>query len=115
MSSSAFESRWFAYAAMATSPLWVFLLIYLGQVGGGVVASAALFGSLGAFALLALWTFIGYYFDAKHLRAEESEWAPVWWFWMIAHSVLSPFIVAPVYLWVRTKRTGMPERFESSA
>lgn len=51
-----------------------------------------------ATAIAAFGSFIGYYFEAERFRAADSTWVPTWWAYMIGHVLLTPFVVAPIYL-----------------
>lgn len=69
-------------------------------IGGGILLiGAGIFANFGALA--------GYHAEAKLLRKAGSEWVPVWWVWIIAQLVLSPVLVAPVYLAQRWRHIGL--------
>lgn len=102
-----FQRRWYAYA------FWV-ALVPLSIVAGGLsILSEKLalmaFVPLGiAMFIFGWWTLFGYYYDAK--VSDETGYRPYWWAWAIGHIILSPVLVAPVYLVRRTWKAGLPPR-----
>jgi hypothetical protein len=102
------ETRWW-YCHVAGVLLWpvglfMLLLAGLGDIGAliGVVLvlPLALMAGLGGF--------LGYYFDAKAIGRSSVEWSPLWWLYMLAHFILSPMLVAPIYLIQRHRHVGEP-------
>ena len=88
--------------------------------GGGVLAVEAVFPSVaevavraggvllfGATILAAFGSLVGYYEEAKHFRETGSEWVPTWWAYTAAHVLLTPVIVAPMYVVQRWRHVGL--------
>lgn len=110
----AFDRRWFAYAWFVL--VWVWVVVFSNVLarfawGSGAVEnmlSIVWWGVILATIVAALWALVGYYYDAKHLREIDADWRPRWGIWVLGHIIFSPMFIAPIYLAVRTHRTGSP-------
>jgi hypothetical protein len=103
--------RWYVFAFWS-GPLILMLLVgIVGAIGipGGpeLLIIIITIGTLLAIPL-GFWAFFGYMWDASVLKDSNSDWVPLWWLWMIGHFLLTPLITAPIYLVLRTTRTGFP-------
>ena len=81
--------------------------IQLPQTFSDILFGLYLFVSLFMF-LAAWWMLFGYYYDAKELKNIDANWRPIWGLWVVAHILISPFLLAPIYLIRRTQKTGVP-------
>lgn len=103
--------RWYVFAFWTAPLLLMVLFGIIGSIGvpGGpeLLVIIVTFGSLLAIPL-GFWAFFGYLWDASVLKDADSGWVPTWWLWMLGHFLLTPFVTAPLYLILRTNRTGFP-------
>ncbi|MFB6173381.1 MAG: hypothetical protein ABEI39_01935 [Halobacteriales archaeon] len=98
---------WYFHAAAAVT--WIALaavvpvVLLVTDLPPGVLAVA-----LFPFASALVLTLPAYYFDAQFLAAEGHPWAPRWRLYCLASLVLTPLVVAPVYLLQRHRHVGRP-------
>ncbi|WP_254837918.1 hypothetical protein [Natronomonas marina] len=100
-----FESRWHL-AAVGTLAFGgsVVVLIAAGRPEPlRLVGFAAVFGTI----VCSLLSLFAYRVEAKRLRAADADWRPVWWAYVLAHLLLSPFFVTFVYLLQRWRHVGL--------
>lgn len=70
--------------------------------------SGAAIGGLTAVAIVAgLGSFAAYHADAKRLGERGSDWRPTWWAWIVGQLLLTPIVVAPLYVARRYQRVGL--------
>jgi len=58
--------------------------------------------------LAAVLSLYGYYKEAKQLKEQNSDWVPHWGLYVVGHIILSPLIVAPIYILQRWRHIGVP-------
>lgn len=103
--------RWYVYAIW-TLPWVLLVLVWITSAVGvpGGPETFVLIGTAGGiFAIpLGIWALLGYIWDASVLKEAEADWQPSWILWAVGHFIFSPLLTAPLYLILRTRRTGYP-------
>lgn len=100
-----FESQWHLAPAGALTLSAVAMGLLLGAPDTPLSILGLLIGMGGGmFALVSLGT---YYVEASRLKDANAPWVPAWWLYAIGHILLSPFVVAPVYLLQRWRHIGL--------
>lgn len=109
--STAYWRRWYVYAAVPA----VFAVMTAtlgiadsGAPGGDSIYAVVFFASVAVLFPAMIWSLVGYYYDAKALGETDANWHPTWWAWALAHLLLTPLLVVPLYLLWRTGQTGTP-------
>jgi len=106
MQSSEFQRRWYVYAFWVAYLPIAFLIVLLSV--NGLIGIGLSFAIASLAVIFGIWGLVGYYYDAKHQKGHNANWVPQWYLWVIAHILLTPILIAPLYLLQRTLRTGTP-------
>jgi len=97
---------WALYIPIMLPLLGIFAV--LDSAGLGTVAALLIMVPAVVFLAAAFFALYGYYKEAQQLDEQGSEWVPTWPAYAIGHVVLSPIVVAPVYLLQRWRHIGIP-------
>lgn len=105
--------KWYGFALVSTTLPTVVAVFYLSEVlFGGLpdVLGYLLVGYLFVVTIQSIACLTWYYNDARALEGTEADWTPFAALWTAGHVFLTPFLTAPLYLFVRTRNTGYPPR-----
>ena len=105
MSRRAFDRRRYAYGYWVV--FWVAAAVAVGMATFAPTLAVWLWAALALPSVpIAVWSLVGYYYDAAELRDCDAGWVPDWRFWAAAHVVVSPAVAAPMYLWRRSRKVN---------
>jgi len=97
---------WALYIPIMLPLLALFAL--LDSAGLGTAAALLIAVPAVAFFVGAFLSLYGYDKEAQQLDEQGSEWVPTWPAYAIGHVLLSPIVVAPIYLLQRWRHIGIP-------
>lgn len=97
---------WTLYLPIMLPLLGVFAV--LDSAGLGTAAALLIAVPAVAFFVGAVLSLYGYYKEAQQLDERGSDWVPTWPLYVVGHLILSPIVVAPIYLLQRWRHIGIP-------
>jgi len=104
------DSEWWLSHLFVTVGLILFILTAAVSIPFGIENDAIFVGILlssGIIAFFGLLGIVGYYYDAKALKAADAAWQPNPWIWIVGGFIFGQVLLMPVYLVRRWWTVGL--------